>query len=51
MSRTGRIILIVLATLCLIVAALALSGWAFDDANPAALGFAAAAAWMAAQLP
>lgn len=51
MNRTGRIILICVATALLLVAALASVGWAFDDANPVALALTAGAAWVFSQLP
>lgn len=51
MNRTGRIVLLLIAAALLIVAGLAACGWAFDDANLAALGFFAAAAWVLSQLP
>lgn len=51
MNRTGKIILIAVATVLLVIGGFAAAGWAFDDANLAALAFFAAAAWVASQLP
>lgn len=51
MSTTVRTILLIAAVVLLVIAALAVAGWALDDANPAAFALLAAACYVTAQIP